>query len=90
MNGKPQWAVRKGQWKLIGNPKDTSDRAPLNDSDQLFLINLDEDPEEMENIAEQHPDIIQSLEQLHLKWLQEVQLDATPTIPKTEAALIID
>ena len=90
MNGKPQWAVRKGPWKLIGNPKDTSDKAPLTDSDQLFLVNLDEDPEEMKNISQEHPDIIQNLEQLHVKWLQEVQPGATPIKPKTEAERIIN
>ena len=72
LGGKPQWAVRAGSWKLIGNPKDTSNKAPLTAADKFFLVNLDQDPAEMANVARQHPEITQRLKELHEKWLQEV------------------
>ena len=72
LSGKPQWAVRAGAWKLIGNPKDTSNKAPLTGDDALFLVNLEQDPAEMTNIARQHPETTQRLKKLHENWLQEV------------------
>lgn len=72
MGGKPQWAVRAGQWKLIGNPKDTSNKATLSKKDQRFLINLSEDIGEMNNVATDHPEIVGRLEQLHENWLRDV------------------
>ena len=63
------WAVRDGDWKLLGNPRDPSDKAPLTDDDRLFLVNLAEDASEMKNLANQHPEVVQRLEQLHNAWL---------------------
>ena len=37
-NAQPQWSVRQGRWKLLGNPNDTSKLAPLGDGDELFLV----------------------------------------------------
>jgi hypothetical protein len=37
-----------------------------------FLVNLKEDPSEQHNIADQHPDVIQRLEGIHQKWIEEV------------------
>lgn len=56
-----QWAVRQGDWKLIGNPRDTSDKAPLGPDDKLFLVNLREDIGEMRNLAQEQPEILQRL-----------------------------
>jgi arylsulfatase A len=64
------WAVRSGVWKLIGNPRDTSDKAPLGKDDKLFLTNLKHDLSEMKNIASQHPDQVKRLSQLHQSWKQ--------------------
>lgn len=72
LGGKPQWAVRSGEWKLIGNPKDTSNKAPLTAADAFFLVNLETDPTEMTNVADQHPETVQQLKKLHDKWTQEV------------------
>ncbi|MCA9268140.1 MAG: sulfatase-like hydrolase/transferase [Planctomycetales bacterium] len=69
----PQWAVRAGDWKLIGNPRDTSDKAPLGASDRLFLSNLAEDVTEMKNVAADHPDVVKRLTDLHTAWAKEVQ-----------------
>ncbi|MBC8326600.1 MAG: sulfatase-like hydrolase/transferase [Verrucomicrobia subdivision 3 bacterium] len=64
----PRWAVRQGDWKLIGNPQDTSNKAPLTAKDQLFLVNLRESVSEMKNLAANHPDITQRLKKLHDDW----------------------
>jgi arylsulfatase A-like enzyme len=68
---RPQWAVRQGDWKLIGNPHDTSHKAPLGANDRLFLANLAEDPGEMKNQAADHPEIVQQLKTLHEHWIAE-------------------
>lgn len=64
-----QWAVREGDWKLIGNPRDPTDAAPLTEDDQLFLVNLREDVREMENLAARHPGVVARLQQLYADWL---------------------
>jgi arylsulfatase A-like enzyme len=66
--GGNQWAVRQGDWKLIGNPRDTSNKAPLGKGDKLFLINLAEDVSEMKNLAADHPDVVERLQKLHDAW----------------------
>ncbi len=70
--GKNQWAVRKGDWKLIGNPRDTSNKAEITEADKLFLVNLDEDISEMTNIAAQYPKKVEELKALHEEWIEEV------------------
>ncbi len=64
----PQWAVREGNWKLIGNPKDTSDKGPLGPNDKLFLANLADDIGEMQNRAADKPEIVERLKKLHDEW----------------------
>ena len=73
LGGKPQWAVREGDWKLIGNPKDTSNKAPITKSDALFLVDLSADPGEMKNVASDHPQIVNRLHQQHEQWLEDVK-----------------
>lgn len=69
----PQWAVRKGKWKLIGNPKDTSGKAPVTAADQRFLVDLTDSVHELRNQASLHPDIVAELEKLHDQWINDVQ-----------------
>ena len=64
----PRWAVREGDWKLIGNPNDTSKKAALTAKDKLFLVNLKESVSEMKNLAESNPDKVQRLKKLHDDW----------------------
>ena len=64
----PRWAVREGDWKLIGNPQDTSKKAPLTAKDKLFLVNLKESVREMKNLAEANPKITRRLKKLHDDW----------------------
>ena len=67
----PRWAVRQGDWKLIGNPQDTSNKAPLTAKDRLFLVNLKESVSEMKNLAQENPEITQRLKKLHDDWVMK-------------------
>jgi len=63
----PQWAVRKGDWKLIANPLDTTlpqgnrPRGGRLEADR-FLVNLRHDPGEKTNLAERFPERVRELE----------------------------
>ncbi|PCI02230.1 MAG: hypothetical protein COB81_05580, partial [Flavobacteriaceae bacterium] len=64
-----QWVARKGAWKLIGHPKDTSKKGVLDpETDALFLSNLDKDNSEMVNLASKYPAKVQELIQAYLQW----------------------
>ncbi|MCC6143997.1 MAG: sulfatase-like hydrolase/transferase [Candidatus Hydrogenedentes bacterium] len=67
-----QWAVREGDWKLIGNPLDPTLAAPLGKDDRLFLVNLAEDVSELTNLAKDHPDRVVHLKQLHDAWVDSL------------------
>lgn len=64
----PQWAVREGDWKLIGNAMDTTvgDRKPERFS--LWLSNLAADVAEKNNLADDRPDLVARLKKLHDDW----------------------
>ena len=65
---KDMWVARKGKWKLLGNPYDTSQRDYIF-TEKLFLVNLEEDPGEKNNLAEKYPEKVQELENQYRKWL---------------------
>ncbi len=67
-----QWAVRQGDWKLLGNPQDPSKKDKTPPPDQLFLANLRQDSTETENYAAQHPDVVTKLKALHENWAKEL------------------
>jgi arylsulfatase A-like enzyme len=68
-----QWAVREGAWKLLGNARDTSNKAPLTSEDKKrFLVNLDDDPSEMENLAEENPEVVERLMELQRAYMNDV------------------
>ncbi len=69
----PQWVVREGDWKLLGNPQDRSDKAPLTPEDRLFLVNLKDDVGEMSNLASHHPDVVERLQRLREAYRQSLQ-----------------
>lgn len=85
-----QWAVRKGNWKLIGNPRDPSDLSSIDpEKDSLFLSDLSADISESTNLAEQYPDKIQELLGEFLAWeyanknlIPEKYKAKSPAIPK--------
>ncbi len=64
-----QWVVRKGKWKLIGYPKDTSNKGKLDlENDALFLSDLSTDVSEMNNLAYQYPEIVKELIADFIAW----------------------
>jgi arylsulfatase A-like enzyme len=65
-----QWAVRQGDWKLIGNPVDPSpSKVSLNfPIDNLFLSNLKTDVSESKNLANDFPEKVKELIELYKKW----------------------
>lgn len=65
-----QWATRSGKWKLLGNPVDKSNKAPLTEEDKLFLVDLEIDPGEMTNLAKDKPEQVRKLKAQYEKWLQ--------------------
>lgn len=68
-----QWAVRQGDWKLIGNAQDSSG-GPLSEEDKKqFLSNLARDPAESRNLAAEHPDVVRELQQAHDIWFRSVK-----------------
>jgi len=58
---KNEWAVRQGKWKLHSL------------KGQLALYNLEIDPSEVNDLAEQYGERVASLELLHTNWLKDVQ-----------------
>ncbi|BDD12491.1 hypothetical protein FUAX_49230 (plasmid) [Fulvitalea axinellae] len=63
-----QWAVREGDWKLVGNPKDPTAPESLDEEkDRLFLVNLADDISEKKNLASARPDIVGRLKKVHLE-----------------------
>ena len=71
-----QWAVREGDWKLIGNGRDTtgleSVHAPRKEMGELYLASLADGEPEATNHASEQPEVVARLRQLHEDWLQDV------------------
>ena len=70
-----QWAVRRGEWKLLYDPQDTSQKrnAPTNNAEDLYyLVDLSKDIGEKNNIAVEHPEIVRDLKTLHEAYVQEI------------------
>jgi len=72
-SGSSPWAVREGEWKLLGNPEDRSSDQLFTGDDTLYLVNLKKDVSEKNNLASQYPDEVQRLKSLHLEWLSKVK-----------------
>jgi arylsulfatase A-like enzyme len=68
-----QWAVREGDWKLLGNAKDNSDRRNMPKVDKLFLANLSKDPGEAGNLASRHPEVVERLLRMQQSYSQSIQ-----------------
>lgn len=65
------WAVRDGDWKLLGNAVDTRDGTREPARIPLFLANLKGDIGESTNLADRHPDIVARLRALHEGYLAQ-------------------
>lgn len=75
------WAVRQGDWKLQVNPRDDSNRYPLDPvADKVFLSNVVLDLSEKENLAEKYPHKVRELIEAHRNWehFQSKDLDELP------------
>lgn len=68
---KADWAVREGDWKLIGRSRDTSGADGKQALVSDFLVNLREDRGERENVAAEHPEVVSRLRGLHESSLKE-------------------
>ncbi len=69
-NGK-HWAARKGNWKLLGNPLIHGEEFLPGDS--LYLVNLEEDPREINNLAGKYPEKVNELKIQYEEWLKRNQ-----------------
>lgn len=72
-----QWAVREGDWKLIGNPVDTTlPQSSRKNGGRLdapfFLANLASDVGETTNLADENSDVVERLLQYRTQLLQEL------------------
>ena len=63
-----QWAVRQGDWKLIGNVVEPSGGTLSAADKQLFLANIARDASEARNLAKDHPEVVERLLRLHQEW----------------------
>jgi hypothetical protein len=66
-----QCATLSGKWKLLSNPVDKSNKAPMTEKDKLFLVDLEKDQGEMNNQAEKYPDKVKELENQYRLWLDK-------------------
>ncbi|AGA78389.1 sulfatase family protein [Echinicola vietnamensis] len=66
------WAVRKGNWKLLGNPWDSEKELEFDEDDQLYLVDMAVDSTETTNVAKEHPEVLQELLKLHTDWNEEM------------------
>ncbi|WP_235294889.1 sulfatase family protein [Portibacter lacus] len=67
-SGKDRWAVRKGDWKLLKNPRDPTQKTAIAESDSLFLVNILDHPRELENSAQQYPEKVKELQKEYNAW----------------------
>jgi arylsulfatase A-like enzyme len=67
-----QWAVREGDWKLLGNAKDTSKTSTAPLMKELFLSNVAKDVGEQKNFAADEPEIVARLKKAHEDWVAEI------------------
>lgn len=80
-----QWVVRKGKWKLIGYPKDTSYKGELDlENDALFLSDLSIDVSEMHNFANTYPEIVDELIAVFVAWEYGSEND----VPKKQQEIV--
>ncbi len=49
----------------------TSNKAPITANDSLFLVNIDDNPDEMTNLANEHPEKVKELIVEYNKWYKK-------------------
>jgi len=74
---KGKWAVREGEWKLLGNVSENVKPDGLADFSktdrQLFLANLKDDIGETKNVAEANKEVVERLLNLKAKYEKSFQ-----------------
>ena len=65
--------VREGDWKLLGNPRDRSEMAPLGKDDKLYLVNMADDVKELTNLAKKHPEVVKRLSSKQQNLLNDIE-----------------
>ncbi|MEC7446721.1 MAG: sulfatase, partial [Planctomycetota bacterium] len=68
-----QWAVRFGEWKLLGNPRDPRPDRPAGKLGSLFRVNLNEDPGELSNVAGESDGEVQKLLKIRQRWKETLE-----------------
>jgi arylsulfatase A-like enzyme len=68
-----QWAVRRGEWKLVVNGPASTENGEKIPAQEFFLSNLAEDPGETTNLADAHPEIVEEFKQIHDAWAEDVK-----------------
>ena len=81
----PQWAVRQGDWKLIGSVQSTPDPNLTAADKQFFLSDLATDLSEKTNHAAEHPEIVQRLRKLHEDWFAGAKPPQSMDSPSQDA-----
>ena len=76
-----EWAVREGDWKLIGKTRDTTVGQHIK-TVEFFLANLTDDPGEKTNLASKHPEKAEHLRQLHENYLNPTEIGGLPPVSK--------
>ncbi|MGF2949873.1 sulfatase family protein [Microbacterium alcoholitolerans] len=83
-----QWAMRRGDWKLLWVDADDPTAAYVRDvehtatGDGLILTDLSGDPGERDNLAARRPRLVEQLIQAHARWREEVGLPADPSLSR--------
>lgn len=89
-----QWAVRRGDWKLLSVRGDDPTAGYVRDvehtftGDGLILTDLSGDRGERDNLAERRPRLVEQLTRAHARWRAEVGLpaDVDPALQPTADA----
>ncbi len=66
-----RWAVRKGDWKLLKNPIDPTQKTQVETVNSYFLINLESNPNELVNVAKEYPDKVEELVNEYNNWYEK-------------------
>jgi arylsulfatase A-like enzyme len=81
----PQWAVRQGDWKLIGNVTDAQGASLSPEDKRLFLVNLARDISEKQNLAKENPEVVQRLLEVHRKWTASLRKPEAEAVYRDKA-----
>jgi arylsulfatase A-like enzyme len=68
-----RWAVRKGDWKLLKNPIDPSQKTPIETTNSFYLVNIRNNPKESENVAAKYPEKVEELNNEFNSWNKSVK-----------------